>query len=65
MVFAESPGSELRLAGVISGYRASSEPVYEDETATGMTFKYNTGIIVAYSIDSALNVIHANQIAAE
>ena len=55
---------DVRVAAVISGYRFEWDQVYEGESQTPLSFKYNTGIIVAYSIDHATELIQANPIGA-
>ena len=56
------PDHELLVAGVISGYRFNMEPVYLEGKRTSLEFEYNTGIIVAYGIKHAINLISQNPI---
>ena len=53
---------EWRIAGVISGYRYSTEPVYSGDQPTGLTHRVNTGLISASPISCALRLIAANPI---
>lgn len=52
------------VAAVISGYRFEWDKVYIDEKETSLAVKYNTGIVVAYAIDYAVELIQANPIGA-
>lgn len=65
VVFTEPTKREYKVAAVISGYRAVEEPVYDGDTETGLTYRYNTGIIVAHNVIWALDLIHANPIGYE
>jgi hypothetical protein len=62
VVFAETTDGRSKVAGVISGYKAVSESVYEGERKTGLSYSYNTGIVTAYKIESAVALISANTI---
>jgi trypsin-like peptidase len=53
---------EFAVAGVVSGYRFDEEPVYENGRPSGLTHRSNTGIVIAYSIKHALDLISANPI---
>ncbi|ODA31964.1 hypothetical protein A6X21_22105 [Planctopirus hydrillae] len=53
-----------RVAGVVSGYRYDWQNVYKGEEETEFRYKYNTGVIVAYSIEYAIELIRANPIGA-
>lgn len=57
------PGTrDFRVAGVISGYRYENEPIFEGDTPTPLAYRYNTGIIIAYNIRHAVDLIRANPI---
>ena len=56
------PDNELSVAGVISGYRYNREPVYLFGMRTPLKYKYNTGIVAAYGIQHAVDLIHRNPI---
>ena len=45
------------IIGVVSGYQASYEPVYRHESKTDLTVQVNTGLLVAYPIDYAVEAI--------
>jgi hypothetical protein len=50
--------NEVKIAGVISGYRFNEEPIYINQEKTPhITYKYNTGIIIAYKIEQIVDVI--------
>lgn len=52
--------NELRIAGVVSKFRVEEEPVLAaDGSPTGMRVQYNTGFLVAYSINHVLEIIRA------
>ncbi len=58
--------NDLSVAGVVSGYRFEKEPVYQDQEQTQVGYyKYNTGIIVAYDIKHAIDLISQNPIGAK
>jgi len=48
------------VGAIISGYRAVQSPVYEGRAETTLTYSYNTGIIVAYRIETAIALIREN-----
>jgi len=52
----------FRIAGVVFGFRFSREPIYIGDAKARMHYQYNTGITLAYGIEHALEVIHANPI---
>lgn len=62
VVFTEPGANEFKVAAVISGYQAVREPVYEGAVETTLTFQHNTGIIVTYAINPALELIRENPI---
>lgn len=45
------------IIGVISGYRFDQEPVFQKSAATEMFVKANTGLVIAYPIDYAIEAI--------
>lgn len=53
---------ELKVAAVVSGYRFENEPVYQDDQALPLTYRYNTGIIISYGIKHAVGLTHLNPI---
>lgn len=56
--------NNIRVAGVISGYRFTWDKVYINDQETDLAVKYNTGIVLAYPIDYAVGLIRANPIGA-
>lgn len=62
VVFKPPGTKDFRVAGVISGYRYENEPIYEGNTPTQFAYRYNTGIIVSYSIRYAVELIQVNPI---
>ncbi|MBD0302410.1 MAG: hypothetical protein ICV85_09595, partial [Tolypothrix sp. T3-bin4] len=56
-----SDNNPYKVAAIISGNRINEESVYdENKKRTHLTYKYNTGIIIAHDINHALNIIKAN-----
>ena len=54
---------DVRIAGVVSGYQAVSEPVYDQAgSPTSFSYMYNTGLVVVHDIRHAIDVIKANPI---
>lgn len=61
VVFAPPSGrAPFKIGGVISGYQFEPEPIYSGNEITELTLRYNTGLIVASSIDAVLNLIKAH-----
>jgi hypothetical protein len=53
---------ELRIAGVVSKFRTEYETVLDDKgEPTDMTVAYNTGFLIAYGIQHALDLIERHQ----
>ena len=64
-VFFTSRDDQLpKVAGVISGFRYNWEPIFLQGQPTDLSFQYNTGIIVAWSIAHAVEIINGNPIGA-
>ena len=63
VVFSEAgkPGAQLSVAAVISGYLPGQEPV-KLENDISFELKYNSGVIVAYGIKHAIDLISQNPI---
>lgn len=55
----DNPGA-VCVAGVVAGYRYVWDSVFLEDQETDMVVKYNTGIITAYSIDYAIELIRSN-----
>ena len=63
LIFHEHDTGKLKIAAIVSKYKTEDEPVLDkDGEETGMTVKYNTGFLIAYSIKHALDLIHTNPI---
>jgi Trypsin-like peptidase domain len=59
----QQPGkADFRIAGTISAFRREDLPVYSGDRETGLTYRYNTGIVVAHSIEYAVELIRARPI---
>jgi hypothetical protein len=54
----------MRVAAVISGYRQELNKVFIGEKETDLAVGYNTGIIIAYPIDYAIELINSDPIGA-
>ncbi len=65
VVFTHPERNEYRVAAVISSYRYVEEPVYDGPQDTGLRYQYNTGLVIAHSIEPALDLIRANPIGYE
>ncbi|MBZ0304076.1 MAG: serine protease [Anaerolineae bacterium] len=57
-----SDGKKIKVAGVISGYRISNEPIFDSSGHTNFYYKYNTGIVKGYDIRFAVDAIKANPV---
>lgn len=58
--FPHSNPTELRIAGVVSKFRTEHEVVLDkDGEPTQMTVPYNTGFLVAYGIQHAIEIINS------
>ncbi len=62
VVFIVPGQTDLKIAGVVSGYRAEAEPIFAGDQKTQLWYPYNTGIIVAYFIHHATTLIRKNPI---
>lgn len=62
IVFSQLGQNEYKVAGVISGFNAVEEPVFDGGKPTAMTWRYNTGIIIGYDIGYAVEAIRSNPI---
>lgn len=57
VIFKHGNDPLLKVAGVISGFNYSNEPAFQGDQATPLTVRMNTGIIIAYTIENALELI--------
>jgi len=63
VAFQDLISKKFKIAGVISGYRTDSRPaLINNEENDFIMFKENTGIITAYSIENAIQIIKDNPI---
>ena len=63
VVFIRPGTKDFKVAGVISGFQATEEPVLlSGGQLTPFVYRYNTGIIVCHLIDNAVALIKANPI---
>lgn len=53
-----SNGNEPTIIGVISGYKIDQSPVYQQNQITDSYVKGNSGLVVAYPIDYAIDAIN-------
>lgn len=60
VVFTEPNKIDFKVAAIISGYHSSEEPTYNNNQVTPISIRANTGIIVAYEIENAIDLIKAN-----
>jgi hypothetical protein len=65
VVFTEPNKNEYKVAAVISGYKSATEPTYHQDQQTPITVKANTGLIIAYNISQAIELIEKNPIGKE
>lgn len=65
VIFGPRSSPPTNIAAVIVGFRYQPEPVFEGESPTGFSYKYNTGIIICYKIEIALDLIKKNPIGAD
>jgi hypothetical protein len=63
VVFSTPGGSEgLVVAGVVSGFFPWPEPITQNGKATSLSYNDNTGIMIAFDIRHAVDLIKANPI---
>lgn len=60
VVFKSPNENEFKVGGVISGYRYEFESAYLNQSPTQIQIRTNTGIIIAYAIENALDIIKQN-----
>ncbi len=56
-VVRDDRGNIPTIVGVVSGYRAAQESVYRQGSKTDLTVQVNTGLLVAFPIDYAIEAI--------
>ena len=62
VIFQEPNSPDFKVAGVISGFRCQPEPIFQENQATPLSYRYNTGIIISYGIKHAKDIIENNPI---
>lgn len=62
VVFSDPGSRDIKVAGVISGYESTQEPIYDAGITTELRWLYNTGIIIVYDIAHAVEGIRTNPI---
>ena len=62
VVFKNPVHQGYKVAAVISGYQAAKEPIYEGSQITNLSYQDNTGIIEAYTVSWAVDLIKGNPI---
>ena len=63
LVFTEHTTGKLKVAAVVSKFKTEDEPVLNAQgEQTGLTVQYNTGFLIAYGINHALEIIRRNPI---
>lgn len=63
VVFKTITSNEFKVAAIISAYRTNPEPInYQNQPNPQLIYRANTGIIIAYTIENALQLISANPI---
>jgi S1-C subfamily serine protease len=60
VIFKEPNSNQFKVAGVISGYRYNVEPIYQGTQQLPLAYRYNTGIIISYGINHAVDLIKSN-----
>ena len=66
VVFCPPASKEFQVAAVVSGYRWASAPVRDqDNRDTELHLRENTGIVVAYDVNEAIELIRANPLGSD
>lgn len=60
VVFKPNGNNDFSVCAVISAYRYNVESTYLNDTPTQLQVKANTGIVIAYTIDNAIDLIKLN-----
>lgn len=64
VIFKNNGTGEFKVCSVVSGYRASEEPIYQNGVPVPLASRVNTGIVITYGIKHALDLIERNPIGA-
>lgn len=63
LVFNEHKTGKLKVAAVVSGFKTAFEPVLDENgDETSMKVQYNTGFLLAYGVNHAMDIIRRNPI---
>ncbi|MCB1065599.1 MAG: trypsin-like peptidase domain-containing protein [Verrucomicrobiae bacterium] len=62
VVFKPQGVGEFKVAGIISGYKSVTAPIFSGADETPFSHQVNTGIIVSYDIKHAVELAKANPI---
>jgi hypothetical protein len=65
VVYKKPNTNYFNVGGIISGYRYELENTFLNDNPTPIQIKTNTGIVIAYTIDNALELIKNNPIGTE
>lgn len=65
IVFLDLNDKKLKVSAVVSGYRNQIADIYEKDKATALKAVTNSGILIGYAIDAAVNAIKTNPIGVE
>jgi hypothetical protein len=65
IVYKDLKDKKLKVAAVVSGYRNQLADIYEKDKATALKAVTNSGILLGYAIDSAIDAIKNNPIGVE
>ena len=65
VVFLQAGSRTFKLAGIVSGYRYSEEPIFEGESEVPLKVRENTGIVLAFGSQHAVDLARANPIGAK
>jgi S1-C subfamily serine protease len=60
VVFKSLDSNDYKVAAVISGYRYTNEPIFNGAKELPLVYRHNTGIIFAYGIKHATDLINVN-----
>jgi hypothetical protein len=62
VVFKEPASEVFKLAAIVSGYKFAEEPIYQGDAPLPLMYRENTGIVLAYGIQHAVELARANPI---
>lgn len=65
VVFKEANKKDFKVAAIVSGYLRQRKPIYDGITQLPLEYIYNTGIVVSYSIQHALDLVKTNPVGAK